>query len=539
MAGFIRRSGHALLVLAATAPAGAAADVEADAFAAGAPIERVLIQRQNIFDLTNPAENNVLYRAFNRLHIVTREKTVKKQLLFAEGDAYDPRLIAESERILRDNRYFYDAAVKPVPNAAGGVDVEVTTRDVWTLKPEFSISRGGGENKVMFGFEESNLLGRGQRVLLTRIDDVDRESTAFEYSDRHISSRWLSALLRVAENSDGHARRLIVAKPFHALDARRAAGIDLFDDERRTAFYVLGEEAAEYRHERTRVSVYGGWSAGLKKSWVRRWTAGFVYDDNRFSAALEPKLPQLIPADRKLVYPFIAIELLEDRFEKSTNHDQIERSEDFYMGTRMTASLGYASTALDADRASAIYGLAGTHSFGSLDDRALLLAATAHGRHERGDFANALLTFNARYYARQSDKRLFFALLDVARGHDLDFDDPVELGGDTGLRGYPLRYQTGESRALVSFEQRYFTDWYPWRLFRVGGAVFFDVGRTWGDNPAGGTDLGWLKDVGFGLRFAPTRLSTRKIIHLDIAFPLDGDPSIDSVQVLLEAKRSF
>ena len=88
-------------------------------------------------------------------------------------------------------------------------------------------------------------------------------------------------------------------------------------------------------------------------------------------------------------------------------------------------------------------------------------------------------------------------------------------------------------------EQRFFWDWYPFRLFRVGGAVFADVGRTWGDNPVGSESAGWLRDVGFGFRFAPTRTGARKILHLDIAFPLDGDDSIDSVQILLESKKSF
>ena len=69
--------------------------------------------------------------------------------------------------------------------------------------------------------------------------------------------------------------------------------------------------------------------------------------------------------------------------------------------------------------------------------------------------------------------------------------------------------------------------------------MFFDAGRTWGDNPLGGESLGWLKDLGVGLRFAPTRGKSSKVLHLDLAFPLDGDDSIDSVQVLLEAKSSF
>ena len=92
---------------------------------------------------------------------------------------------------------------------------------------------------------------------------------------------------------------------------------------------------------------------------------------------------------------------------------------------------------------------------------------------------------------------------------------------------------------LLTIEQRFFTDWYPFRLVRIGGAIFADTGRVWGKNPVGPERSGWLTDVGFGLRFAPTRSSAGKMIHLDIAFPLDGDDSIDSVQILLESKRGF
>ena len=509
------------------------------AIAAGVPIGRVLIVRENIFDLDDPSENYGLYRLANRFHALTREQTVRQQLLFREGDPYDPRLLEETERILRSNKYFYDAWLKPVANDDGTVDVEVRTRDVWTITPEISITRKGGENKTIFGIEEANLFGSGHRILLSRTDDVDRTSTAFEYSDRHVAGTWASLGLLLSDNSDGHSRLLNLIKPFHALDARWSAGLTLFDDERRTAIYSLGDEIAEYRHEQDYYSVFGGWSGGLQNGWVRRWTAGFVSDDNRFGTPLDPTLPAVIPADRKLVYPYVGFEILEDRFEKTANHDQIDRSEDFYLGARFAASLGYSTTGLDADRNALVYSATASRGFGSLTDRALLLSATVNGRNEQGFSANVLARFNARYYLRQSDKRLFFTLLDASSGHALDVDNRVELGGDNGLRGYPIRYQTGESHLLLSIEQRYFTDWYPFRLFRVGGAVFFDIGRTWGANPAGGENLGWLKDAGFGLRFAPTRLGTRKIFHLDFAFPLDGDSTLDTVQIQFEAKRSF
>ena len=91
----------------------------------------------------------------------------------------------------------------------------------------------------------------------------------------------------------------------------------------------------------------------------------------------------------------------------------------------------------------------------------------------------------------------------------------------------------------MTIEQRYFTDWYPFRLARIGGAIFADVGRVWGRNPLGDEPRGWLTDVGIGLRIAPTRGSSGKMLHIDLAFPLNGDASIDNVQILLEAKRGF
>lgn len=518
--------------------AGEAVD-EHGSLPAGAPIARVSILRENIFDLDDPSENYGLYRLANRFHVLTRERTVRQQLLFEEGDAFDPRLLAESERILRSNKYFYDAWLQPVAGDDGTVSVEVRTRDVWTITPEISLSRKGGENKTVFGIEEANLFGSGHRILLSRSDDVDRTETTFEYEDRHIGGSWASLGVRLSDNSDGHSRVLNLVKPFHALDARWTAGLRWFDDERRTAIYSLGDEIAEFRHERDYYSIFGGWSDGLRNGWVRRWTAGLISDDNRFGTALDPTRPAVIPADRKLVYPFLSFEVLEDRFEKTANHDQIDRSEDFFLGTRFTASLGYSSTGLEADRDALVYTAAASRGFGSLMGRALLLSATLNGRREQGTSANVLAGFNARYYWRQSEKRLFFVLVDASSGHALDIDNRVELGGDGGLRGYPIRYQTGESHLLLSVEQRYFTDWYPFRLFRVGGAVFVDVGRTWGENPAGGQNLGWLRDLGFGLRFAPTRLGTRKIFHLDFAFPLDGDATLDTVQIQFEAKRSF
>lgn len=112
-------------------------------------------------------------------------------------------------------------------------------------------------------------------------------------------------------------------------------------------------------------------------------------------------------------------------------------------------------------------------------------------------------------------------------------------GGDNGLRGYPLRYQSGTASALVTVEERIYTDWYPFRLFHIGAAAFADAGRTWGQDVAGQEPLGLLSDVGVGLRIGNARSGFGNVLHIDFAVPLSRQPGIDSVQLLVETHHSF
>jgi hemolysin activation/secretion protein len=152
---------------------------------------------------------------------------------------------------------------------------------------------------------------------------------------------------------------------------------------------------------------------------------------------------------------------------------------------------------------------------------------------------NTILDGSVRYYREQGRNWLFFTTLQASKGWRLDLDNQILLGGDNGLRGYPLRYQDGTARALWTVEQRFFTDWYPFRLFRVGAAVFFDSGRTWGTPPLAAPGLGLLKDAGFGLRFGNARSGLGNVVHVDLAFPFNGDNSIKRVQFLVQTEEHF
>jgi len=506
----------------------------------GAIIGSITIANGSIFDLDNPAENKALYRLANRLHITTQPDVIAQQLLFAPGDKFSPEVIEESARILRSNRYIQDASIDPVQREDGVVDIEVKTTDVWTLAPKLQFSRSGGTNSSGFGIRETNLLGRGIEVEAMVKSNVDRDSVIVKFGDQNVRDSWYGISTALDVSSDGHAYFLDFGKPFYSLNSTDANGLRYFDSDRVDPVYDHGKLAAQYRHRIKNDEVYVGWSNGLHGSWVTRYTAGLAYEQHLFDAAGADFLPTpVLPGDRQFLYPFVGIELVQDHYEKIENLDQIHRTEDRFLGTSLNARFGLAAAGMGSDRSAMLTNFGARTSFGDPESSVLFLSSGLNARLETGGWRNLVLDMDARYYRRQSEKRLFFAGISASFGRDLDLDQQLELGGDTGLRGYPLRYQAGEQRVLLTLEQRVFTDWYPWRLFRIGAAVFVDAGRVWGHNVLGVPNDGLLRDVGVGLRIGNPRSGIAKMAHVDLAVPLDGSDSIKNVQLLVSVKKTF
>ena len=120
---------------------------------AGAVIREIRINPQNIFNLADSDEDNWLFRLANRLHIGTRPTVIEKILLFKSGERVSVQKIEETERLLRSVRFLYDVEIKPVAHADGMVDIEVATRDTWTIDVTGSLSRSGGNNKTSIGIQ--------------------------------------------------------------------------------------------------------------------------------------------------------------------------------------------------------------------------------------------------------------------------------------------------------------------------------------------------------------------------------------------------
>ena len=502
-------------------------------------IGRIHVVAGDIFDTSVAGESGWLYRTANTLHIETRPSVIRKQLLFESGEPYRHRLVLESERILRGNDFLYDASIVPVAFDGRTVDLEVRTRDVWTLNPGISFSRKGGENTFGVQLQENNLLGSGQRIALEWEDNVDRQVLLFSFSDPHFRHSFTKLDVAYADADDGDTKYLKVERPFYALDTRWSAGTVLKDSLRNDVRYALGKNVGEFEHRDEHYELSGGWSRGLQGRWVRRWIYGLTYESNRFAPDPDEPLGGPLPGDRELLYPWFGFELVEDSFQERTNQDQIRRTEDVLVGFRAGGSIGIAGEDVGSDRDALLLSAYVQDGADLRPGHSLFGTVSVSGRVEDSQVVNGVLSGETRYYWATSKRSKFYASASGALTEQLDPELQLLLGGDNGLRGYPLRYQAGTARALMTLEQRYYTDWYPFRLAYVGGAVFFDMGRTWGRDITGLESSGRLKDAGIGLRLGSSRSSFGNVIHIDLAFPLDGGDDIDDVQLLVQTKGRF
>src|SRR5580704_3449547 len=241
------------------------ADVPSDAVleAAGATIGRVEIATRNIFDESDPREANGLFRLADRLHIRTKHATIQAQLLFASGDRYLARKLAETERVLRLLPYVYDARIVPVHYADGKVDIRVITNDVWTLSPGISFGRTGGTNDTRFNLQDTNFLGWGKTLQISHGSTVDRTSDSVSWLDPNVlGSHWTSSLA-YSDSSDGSQRSVLLGQPFYSLDAPWSTKISAISFDRTISRYNLGNIVDQFNDNETSYELSGGVSDGL------------------------------------------------------------------------------------------------------------------------------------------------------------------------------------------------------------------------------------------------------------------------------------
>ncbi len=141
-------------------------------------IRHVEIYRYDIFSDTEVGTDNSespgFVRALEWIHVDTRIGKIAGFLLFEEGDPVDPYALSDTERLLRETAFIQEAMVRvvPVEGSADSVDVQVLTRDVWSIGAGYTWIT---EDRHRVKLYERNLGGYGQTIQWEGTIELSRE----------------------------------------------------------------------------------------------------------------------------------------------------------------------------------------------------------------------------------------------------------------------------------------------------------------------------------------------------------------------------
>jgi outer membrane protein assembly factor BamA len=498
-------------------------------------IGNINIVIKNVFQTTNENENSWLHRSANYLHIKTRKAVIESQLLFKVGDVYDTDLLIETERLLRANRYIKSAKIYPTRSCDGKVEIQVVTTDSWTLTPGLSFGRAGGVNHTSISVEEHNLLGYGNELTFNTQKGSERTQDILKYKDNNLFSERYTLSIEYQDNSDGQAYGFSTGLPFFQFAGQHAWNLSASSVTQENAIYEAGQVTDSVGREDKQLNGYYAWAEPETKRSVNRYRAGWAYHEAKTFQSLNYPGSDL-PEDAVYSSPYFGWQHNHQNYIEVSNLFGVEVIEDISIGYNADIQLGWINDAWGST--DDFLSLAATYSRGYQPGKTQLMLWNLNINGLFGNSRNKDVTIKAHadwFLFHNNRSRLhLFSLIEA--GSELSSDQQLTIGGDTGLLGYPLKYQSGNRKFLFSLEDRYFFEWYPLHLLKTGVSLFANFGAAW---DSATENRHTLRDVGFGFLLASTRQSTRKIAHIYFAFPLDDNDQVDGFQVVIGAESEF
>jgi len=193
----------------------------------------------------------------NRLHLKSKNWTIRNLLLFKKNQPLDSIIVKESERLIRRQRYTRSVIIKPVeiPGSKDSVDISIRVLDSWSLIPTGSLSSSRGN----FELTERNFLGLGHEFKneVTKQFETGKSAYLSQYSISNIKNTFINTVFTYENSIDNNTRKSArVERQFFSPLTRLAGGV--FFENR---FYVdsLPDTAMDFADHRFKLETQEYW----------------------------------------------------------------------------------------------------------------------------------------------------------------------------------------------------------------------------------------------------------------------------------------
>ena len=495
----------------------------------------ISIRRLNVF-----SEEQAVswpYGLANKVHVITSDTLIRRQLLFQPGDVIDHHRFLESERWLRRNEYLSSASIRVDEDSKAVCnqprDLIVTTQDQWSLTPHLSLASGGGDTRLGLGVTEKNLLGQGVAVRVRRVENIDRDSNQFGVSSRHLFGSRYTGRVWWLDSDDGETLQASLGKPFYSLDTAQSWQVEVQDRSWKQGRFAGGERLSERLVTSKSLSMVAGHLVNATSTRAFRWYWGaqISREANSMDVALGEPLP--LGAERRQAIAFVGFQSVEDRFLSTSDVDLAGMPEDIRLGANIWGYGGYSKGK----------GAIGNRPWWKVgaslapvgNERDLLELSFASEGFKGVDQSPSEwdASMALRWLKKQGNGVALQLKGEVGRSVQPFTGRERYLGTMSGLRGFRERLVAGATSTKLTVERRkvFSSEWF--NVARLGWSLYADAGRVWDSSTPNELAGTWLTNVGIGLRVIPTRAEKGKVLHVDFAVTLNhrDHPDVDRFEV--------
>lgn len=501
--------------------------------------ENIELTTNDIFDLEDP-DTIFIHQWGNFFHIKTKSKTlINEAAFFIKKCDIDEQDLQELERHLRSKKYLKDARVTANENSA---KINVETWDNWSLMPTVDFGRKGGKNKYAIGIKDRNFLGLGIDAEIESFTNDQRSGYKFSSHFPLFLNNNINASIRFTSNDDGTSEAISIDKNFVSFDTNNAFNIGFNNFNQIDTQYKNGQEFNRYNHKGKLSTTSWQWLHKDTATNTLRFGIGYTSEEHQFSNHDITNLnaPVYLPENREFNYPSLNVEFLQKDYRKLTNVNLINHIEDFNLGWHITGHVGTDISGSDMSPL-LIWQSSASKGIDVFENAFWFFTASFEGEayNSSDKESRTLLNISNEYFHKFNNNwGGYFKNLSQTSQNQFK-DSPIVLGGETGLRGYPLQYQHGDHSTLFSIEARYYPHINIYKLVEVAGAAFIDVGKVFNQNEATSENNSWMKSIGLGARFYSTQTSEARVIHVDIIKPISSDDNVNGVEFRITTKHSF
>ena len=464
----------------------------------------------------------------NFLHFTTRDKVIKQELLFQEGECLDTELTAETARNLRSLPIFSDVTISILPiDTSNDVNILVTTKDRFTLRAEVSASHNAGTTKTRLSFGDKNLFGYNKALHFSQTNEDGEKLSRYAYKDGRFFHDYALSV-SYASAREGGLESYALANPFRSLNDPSAYFIAYNKNTQNFVYKLDDNEEEEVPQFFERQALGYSHELGSRKESKR---LGFTLSNTqqnyfREDTSIETSIP-----DRLERVDFDITISLTDRhkFTVIQGLDSLVYKEDIELFKAFVFGVG-----VQQRDDSVGIGYHPKYQFGFREVR----------YNKENLFSSYYFNHTGRYYAGElleTDTTAFYHCYYLPKpghvwvgglayqyryGKDI-LNSPLSMGGDVGLRGFETSSFTGNKSLLMNLEFRHRLP-SKWSKVAIGQVFFADTGFAWKK----GEDMRFeeLKsNIGWGLRFDVPSIFGGDVLRLDLAVATDTGEILASV----------